>query len=194
MKILKIVTEDYNNVEPFLNGDSEYVSEKEGLIELVVGYDLAKEKGASILEHKLDKNKYWTFLPREKRYIFKEHVKTLIKEGYENFIGKIKLKTLDPIRYESEKTFLSTISKAIQEGTGYLYSDKLYVYKKGILYHINMGLLDFMSWDIRDNIIDMVNMIDVDLENYKEDLKYIEEKYIPYLVYAEENNIIGELC
>lgn len=191
MKILKIITEDYSNVELFLNGNSDYVSEEEGLIELVVGYDLAKQNGASILDHKLSDNRYWTFLPREKRDIFKEHVNNLIEKGYEDFIGKIKLKNLDPIKYDSENSFLSIINKAIQGGTGYLYSNKLYVYKDGVLYHIDMGLLTFMSWDIENKIIDMVNLINVNLEDYKEDLKHIEEKYIPYLIYAKENNIIS---
>jgi hypothetical protein len=192
VKILKIITKDINDVMPFLNGHTDYVSEDEGIIELVVGYGLAKEMGASILNHQLDKNKYWTFLPREKRTIFKEHIENLIKEGYNNLVGDVRLKNLDPIKYETPEIFLKSIEKAIRGGKGYLYSDRLYIYN-GLLYHIDMGLLEFMSWDIKEDIVRMIDNTDVNIEDYKDDLKYIDKKYIPYLIYAKENTISSNL-
>jgi hypothetical protein len=192
VKILKIITKDFNDVSPFLNGHSNYVSEEEGVIELVVGYDLAKEMGANILNHELGENKYWTFLPREKRSIFSKHVEDLIKLGYEKLIGGVTTKNLDPIKYSGPDLYLKSIEKAIREGKGYLYSDRLYVYN-GNLYHIDIGLLKFMSWDIMDDIIGMIDNVDVNIDDYKEDLKYIDRKYIPYLIHAKENIISSDV-
>jgi len=192
MKIIKIITKDIGEVMPFLNGHTDYVSEEEGIIELVVGYDLAKEMGASILNHEMGENKYWTFLPREKRKIFKDHIEDLVKLGYKNLVKGVRLKNLNPIKYETPDIFLKSIEKAISGGTGYLYSDRLYVYN-GNLYHIDMGLLKFMSWDIEDKIVEMIDNVEVELENYKEDLKYIDKKYIPYLIHAEEDIISSDV-
>jgi hypothetical protein len=131
-------------------------------------------------------------LPREKRTIFKEHIENLIKEGYNNLVGDVRLKNLDPIKYETPEIFLKSIEKAIRGGKGYLYSDRLYIYN-GLLYHIDMGLLEFMSWDIKEDIVRMIDNTDVNIEDYKDDLKYIDKKYIPYLIYAKENTISSNL-
>ncbi len=193
MRILKITTKDYSEVQPFLNGLEKYTSKDGGIIEVVVGYDLAKEMGASILNHELGENTYWTFLPREKRDIFKNHIKDLIKKGYKKLIKDIRVKNLNPINYDTPESYLKSIEKAICGGTGYLYSDRLYVYK-GVLYHIDMGLLNFMSWDIENKIVEMINLIDINEENYQDDLEYIDKKYIPYLVDAKKDHISSNIC
>lgn len=192
MKIIKIITENMDEVIPFLNGSTNYVSEDEGLIELIVGWSLAKEMGASILDHKISENKYWTFLPREKRTIFQEHIKEFITLGYSNLIKEIKTKTLNPINYNTPDIFLKSIEKAIRGGTGYLYSDRLYIYTD-MLYHIDMGLLDFMSWDIKNNIIEMIKITEINLRDYEDDLQFIDMKYIPYLINAKESNISSHI-
>ena len=192
MKIIKIITEDINNVTPFLNGSTNYVSEEEGLIELVVGWTLAKEMGASILNHKISEGKYWTFLPREKRTIFQQHIKEFITLGYNNLIKDVKIKNLNPIKYDTPDIFLKSIEKAIRGGTGYLYSNRLYVYIDR-LYHIDMSLLDFMSWDIKNNIIEMIKIAEIDLRDYEDDLQFIDMKYIPYLINAEKSNISSHI-
>ena len=46
-----------------------------------------------------------------------------------------------------------------------------------------------MLWDIKDKIVEMIDEIEVNLDDYQQDLKYIDRKYIPYLVDAKENNI-----
>lgn len=191
MKIVKLTTKDINDVKPFLNGYEKYISEEEGFIEVIVGYDLAKEKGASILKHHLSDDRYWTFLPREKRDLFKEHIGTFIEEGYQKLIDGIEVENLDPIEHQTPESYLKSIEEVIRGCKGYLYSDRLYVYSEK-LFHIDMGLLDFMSWDIKKDVVDMIDNVDVDIDNHKDDLKYIDKKYIPYLIHAEENNISSD--
>ena len=66
----------------------------EGVIEIIVGWDLAKEKGASILNHKIKENFYWTFSPREKRKVFEEHINSFLIEALEEIVSKIKINNL----------------------------------------------------------------------------------------------------
>jgi hypothetical protein len=190
MKILKIITEDKELLKQFMTPNMSF---DEGVIEVIVGWGLAKEMGASILNHKISDNKYWTFLPREKRKMFEENIKEFVEVGYKKLIEGVSIKNLNPIKYETQEKFLNSIEKAISGGKGYLYSDRLYVYN-GRIYHIDMGLLDFMLWDIKDNIIEMVEIIDVNLKDYEEDLKYIDIKYIPYLIDAKKDYISSDVC
>ena len=62
MNLIKITTEDKNLIKPYM---TDIMSYDEGLVEIIIGYDLAKEKGATILNHKIKENVYWTFSPRE---------------------------------------------------------------------------------------------------------------------------------
>ncbi len=51
MVLIKITTEDKNFKKPYMTNIMSY---EEGLIEIIVGYELAKERGASVLNHKLN--------------------------------------------------------------------------------------------------------------------------------------------
>jgi hypothetical protein len=57
-----------------------------------------------------------------------------------------------------------------------------------------MGLLDFMSWDIDDEIRNILNIKKLNDSEYKEYSKYIDSKYIPYLIDAEENTFSRDVC
>lgn len=161
----------------------------DGLLDIVVGWELAKEMGASILNHKINEKTYWTFLPREKRKIFEEQIKDFIKLGYTSLIKDILLENVDPINFETKDSYLKHLSDVISGKTGYLYSGRLYIYCGKKMYHIDLNLLDFMLWDIKDNIVEMIDEIEINLEDYREDLRYLDRKYIPYLIDAEEDNI-----
>ena len=50
MKLIKITTNDTDMVKPYMDATMSF---DEGIVEIIVGWDLAKENGASILEHKL---------------------------------------------------------------------------------------------------------------------------------------------
>jgi len=194
MKVLKIITKDFTEVEPFLGNNKKYVSTEEGYINLIVGWDLAKENGAKILNHKINENTYWTFLPREKRDLFKKHISDFIKKCYDDLTSEVKIKNLNPLEYEEIKVFLSFIKKQLSGGTTYLYSDKLYTYKNNTIYHIDLGLLQFIGWDIIPDIMEISNPIKINEKDFKDDLKYLNKKYIPLLVNAKENLIISNVC
>ena len=187
MKLIKITTNDKEIVKPYLN---EIMSYEEGLIEIIIGYELAKERGASILNHKLNENTYWTFSPREKRKLFQEHLNSFLKESLDNIVSKIKVKDLSPISFKSEDDYLNFVIEHIKGCDGYLYSDRLYVYCGDIIHHIDIGLLKFMSWDIINKI-----KILIKIKDYKElpsQLKNVDLKYTPYLD-AKKDNISSNI-
>ncbi len=162
----------------------------EGIIEIIVGWDLAKENGASILEHKLKENTYWTFSPREKRKLFKQHLKEFLDDFFNKTISKIEIKNLNPLNFKSEEDYIKYIMQHIRGCEGYLYSDKLYVYCGNTIHHIDVGLLKFMSWNIISKIKTLIK-----LKENKEipDLpKNLDIKYIPYLN-AEKSNISSNI-
>ena len=158
----------------------------EGLIEIIVGWDLAKENGAKILEHKLNKNTYWTFSPREKRKLFKQHLNEFLDDYLNDIISNIEIKNLNPLGFKSEEDYLKYITKSIRGCEGYLYSDKLYVYCDDTIHHIDIGLLNFMSWNIINKIKSLIKLKEnKEIPNLP---KNLDTKYIPYLN-AEKNNI-----
>jgi hypothetical protein len=74
MKLLKLNSGDFD-LSLFLSDEHrEYISEEGGILNIIVGWGLAKSMGASIRNHKIDDNTYWTFLPTEKRNRKKENL------------------------------------------------------------------------------------------------------------------------
>lgn len=188
MGLIKITTNDKDLVKSYMTN---IMSFDEGIIEIVVGWDLAKQRGATILKHKLGKNIYWTFSPREKRKVFEEHIKTFLDESIEELISEIKINNLDPLKFKNKEEYLNQIKRSVQGCDGYLYSERLYVYCGNLIYHIDVGLLNFLSWDIIKEIKNLLNV-----KEYKEiplELKNLDIKYIPYLN-AKKNNFISDIC
>lgn len=187
MKFVKITTNEQDLVSRYINDTMSFDS---GIIEIIVGWDLAKERGANILNHKIGKNAYWTFSPREKRKIFETHIKSFIKEGIEGIIKGVKINNIDPLKFNNQEDLIKSLKKSIHGCDGYLYSDRLYVYCGEIIYHIDIGLLNFLSWDIIDEIKNLLNIKEYD--KIPKGLKYLDIKYIPYLN-AKKSNIISNL-
>lgn len=188
MDLIKITTEEKNLVKNYMN---DIMSFDSGIIEIIVGWDLAKERGANILNHKISKNTYWTFSPREKRKIFEEHMKSFVKEGIEGIISDVKINNLNPLEFKTEDNFLQHLKESVQSCDGYLFKNRLYIYCDRKIYHIDMGLLTFLSWDILSKIENIIKM-----KEYKKIPKVLGDfdiKYIPYLN-AKEDNITSDLC
>lgn len=167
---------------------------KDGVTNLIVGWSLAKEFGASIRNHKISDNVYWTFSSTEKRKEYETFMEEIYSIAYNNLIKDIKIKNLNPLDFETKEEYLNEVLRISELGKGYLYEDRLYIYKEGVINHIDVGLLDFMSWDIINNILGKIELIEDSIENFKEDLKYLDIKYIPYLIYAKQNDIISNFC
>lgn len=181
MNIIKITTDDIDLVKPYMN---DIMSFDNGLIEIIVGWDLAKSKGASILNHIINDTTYWTFSPREKRKIFEEHLKTFLEDSLENMTSKIKINNLNPLDFSTEKDYLNYVKENVVGCDGYLYSNRLYIYCGKTIHHIDMGLLSFISWDLKDKITELIT-----LKKYEElpkNLGKIDIKYIPYLNAKED--------
>jgi len=183
MKLIKIITNDVDMVKPYMTPTMSF---DEGIIEIIVGWDLAKENGAKILEHKLKENKYWTFSPREKRKLFQQHLNEFLDDSLNDIISKIEIKNLNPLGFKSEDDYLKHITKRIRGCDGYLYSNKLYIYCGSVIHHIDIDLLNFMSWNIINKIKFLIKLKEnKEIPNLP---KSLDIKYIPYLN-AEKNNI-----
>ncbi len=188
MKLVKITTNDIELVKPYM---TEVMSFDDGIIEIIVGWDLAKNKGGSILNHKIKENLYWTFSPNEKRKVFEEHINSFLHEALNEIITNIKINNLNPLEFETRWDYLNFVKGNVTGCDGYLYSNRLYIYCGNIINHIDLSLLSFMSWDIIDEIKQLITM-----KEYNEIPKIIGDidiKYIPYLN-AKKNNISSDIC
>lgn len=161
---------------------------------LIIGWELTKTlcPEASILRKKIKDNLYWTFSPTEKRSVFENDLKKYIDKSYKDYIKNIKFYNIDPIIYK-----INTIDELLGKlsivagGFTYLYVNKVvYVYHNFIIYSIDLELLDFIGFDrkiILSSLKETTNFSDCDweLKNFKNELKYLDIKYLPYLIYKD---------
>ena len=99
---------------------------------------------------------------------------------------------ISPLNFLNSEQLLNYLLNNFCDINAYLYKESLYLYDKNTIYHIDMGLLSFMSWDIIEKIKDIIKIKEIKKENLKY-LKYLDFKYIPYLIDAKENNIISDV-
>jgi hypothetical protein len=161
---------------------------------LIIGWELTKSlyPEASILRKKIKDNLYWTFSPTEKRSIFETDLKKYINKSYNDYIKKIKFFNIDPIIYKinSNEGLIEKI-KNVAGGFTYLYVNKVvYVYHNFVIYSIDLEQLDFIGFDrkiILSTLKETTNFSDCswELKNFKNELKYLDIKYLPYLIYKD---------
>jgi hypothetical protein len=161
---------------------------------LIIGWELTKTlcPEASILRKKIKDNLYWTFSPTEKRSVFENDLKKYIDKSYKDYIKNIKFYNIDPIIYKIN-TIDELLSKLsiVAGGFTYLYVNKIvYVYHNFIIYSIDLELLNFIGFDrkiILSFLKETTNFSDCDweLKNFKNELKYLDIKYLPYLIYKD---------
>ena len=161
---------------------------------LIIGWELTKTlcPEASILRKKIKDNLYWTFSPTEKRSVFENDLKKYIDKSYKDYIKNIKFYNIDPIIYKIN-TIDELLSKLsiVAGGFTYLYVNKIvYVYHSFIIYSIDLELLDFIGFDrkiILSTLKEITNFSDGEFKNFKfkNELKYLDIKYLPYLIYKD---------
>jgi len=183
--MIRVITNNKSLVEKHL--ESVFSFEK-GLINVYIGWELAKENGASILNKKIDENTYWTFLPTEKRKVFEEDLKLFVKIVIEKIKKEVLYTNIDVLNFKTEEEVLDFLIKNFSNFIGYLYKRRIYFYNDKNVYHLDLGFLNFMSWDILDKLKKIINIKTLEKN------KYLEVKYIPYLIDAKENNIISDFC
>jgi hypothetical protein len=186
MNLIKITTKEENLVKNYMN---DVMSFDEGLFEIIVGWDLAKERGANILNHEINKNTYWTFSLREKRKVFEENFKAFTQKILTDIIKDVKINNINPLHFNNQQEYLKFLKKNIQGCDGYLYVDRLYVYCGNLIYHIDILLLQFLNWEI---VTDIKNLITLkENKEIPKTLKDFDIKYIPYLN-GKKSDIIGD--
>jgi hypothetical protein len=188
MNLIKITTNEETLVKKYMDDSMSF---EKGIIEIIVGWDLAKSRGANILKHKIDKKTYWTFSPREKRKIFEEHIKSFGKEIIGEIINKITINNINPLTFNNVNDLIKHLKGSVRGCDGYLFNDRLYIYCGNTIYHLDMGLLNFLTWDISDHLEEIIT-----LKEYQEKPNFFggfDIKYIPYLN-AKEDDIISNIC
>jgi len=159
---------------------------------LIIGWELTKTlyPEASILRKKIKDNLYWTFSPIEKRSHFENDLKKYIDKSYKDYINKIKFYSIDPIvhKINTVDELLSKLS-IVAGGFTYLYVNKVvYVYHDFVIYSIDLELLDFIGFDrkiILSTLKETTNFFEGELKNFKSELKYLDIKYLPYLIHKD---------
>jgi len=155
---------------------------------IIIGWDLTKTlfPDTSILSKKIKENIYWTFSPIEKRSVFEDDLKKFIEKSYKDFVKDIKFYDIDPILFKVNNIseYLEKI-KIVANGFAYLYVNKIvYVYNNFTVYSIDLELLDFIGFD-REVVLSLLKesttFFEVDLKKFKNELKYLDIRYIPYL-------------
>lgn len=174
-----------------------------GLPTLVIGWELTKSlyPQASILKKEITDNVFWTFSKSEKRTIFEKDLNEFIKKSYEDYVKNIKHTNIDPIIYKIKDTEeLINKIKAVAGDFAYLYVNKVvYVYNNFNIFSIDLEQLDFIGFDkekvlneLEENIIYFEKKNK--LINFKDELKYLNIKYIPYLMFKDATkNITSSL-
>lgn len=186
MDLIKITTEEKSLVKKYMN---DIMSFDEGLFEIIVGWDLAKKRGANILNKKINQTTYWTFSLREKRKVFEEDLNTFTQQFLTDIIKDVKINNINPLQFDLQKEYLNFLKSNIQGCNGYLYNDRFYVYCGSLIYHIDISLLQFLKWEIVEDIKNLITL----KENIEipKTLKDFDIKYLPYLN-GKKSDIVGD--
>lgn len=186
-----------------LTMDEYLKSNSNDLPTLIIGWDLAKTNfdKASILKKKISDGLYWTFSTSEKRGVFEDDLKKFIKRSYDDLVKGIKYFNIDPINYKINSTEeLLEKMKSLAGGFAYLYSDKVvYVYHNFNLFSIDLDQLDFIGFE-REKVLSRLKedtiFVKNEEKNFKNELKYLNIKYIPYLMFkdATKNTTSSLIC
>lgn len=202
-----ISSESITGIPPNFNilSTEEYLkADSNDLPTLIIGWESAKTNfdKASILKKKISNGLYWTFSTSEKRGVFEEDLKKFIKRSYDDFVKGIKHFNIDPINYKINSTEeLLEKMKSLAGGFAYLYSDKVvYVYHNFNLFSIDLDQLDFIGFD-REKVLsklkeDTILFVKNEDKNFKNELKYLNIKYVPYLMFkdATKNTTSSLIC
>ncbi len=170
---------------------------------IIIGWELTKKlfPEASILKKKIKDGVYWTFSNSEKRSVFEKDLNSFIKKSYEDYVKNIKFLNIDPIIYKIKDTDeLVDKIKAVAGDFAYLYVDKVvYVYNNFNIFSIDLEQLDFLGFD-RKKVLNELEKSITNFEkknkllNFKNELKYLDIKYIPYLMFRDATkNITSSL-
>jgi hypothetical protein len=167
--------------------------ENKELPTIIIGWGLTKENfnKASILNKKISDNLYWTFSTEEKRGVFENDLKKFIKKSYDDFIKGLKYFNIDPIIYKINNTEeLIEKIKSLSGGFAYLYLNKVvYIYHNFNLFSIDLNQLDFIKFDrnvVLNVVKEIMNFFNNEMEKeFKNELKYLDIKYLPYLIYRD---------
>jgi len=172
---------------------------------IIIGWQLTKTlfPEASILKKKIKDNLYWTFSTTEKRNNFEIDLKKFIEKSYKDFIKGIKFLNIDPIIHKINNTDELILKiKNLATGFAYLYDDKVvYVYHNSIIYSIDLEQLEFIGFDRTKVFDELKNTMELDtdiktLHKFKNEIKYLDIRYIPYLIFknATKNITPSHIC
>jgi hypothetical protein len=158
---------------------------------LIIGWEETKKlfPETSILRKKIKDNLYWTFSTTEKRTVFENDLKKFIDKTYKDFIKKIKFQNIDPIilKINTEEELITKIKK-ITKSFAYLYDNKVvYIYNDFIIFSIDLEQIDFVGMDrkiILSSIKDIFDFVE-NKDDYKNELRYLDIRYLPYIKYKD---------
>ena len=192
MKIANIVTSNSLEVDDNINIVESIDDVIEGLPTLVTSYKWVTENydDYDVYDKKLNDKLYWTFAKTERRDIFFDDVDDFINIANKELVANIDYIFVDPILLK-----LSVIKKIIKKlyslsnKVSFKYMDMIYVYGDGLIFGIDLNLLNFIGINVERVENKIKKNSNVFLENdeifieYKSNMERLNDsvKYIPYL-------------
>lgn len=171
---------------------------------LIIGWRNTKKEfdnKVSILSKKINDKLFWTFNPTERLQDFNEDIDKFVELLTTDFIKNLKYELLDPIILNKKTTdeFLIELPKIID--ITYINDEMIYFLSNKIVYGLDLNVLNFLNF----NKVEIVKYIEniskkIIFETYDDNgciYRYNKifkmnnlEKYIPYIVYNDENSLI----
>jgi len=165
-----------------------------GLPTLIVGYELVDKlfPEFDITNISLGDDMYWTFKRTERRDQYEADLSWFICKAYQTHMKSVSYVFVDTIQYDSKKLWkivrkIASLSHVIT----YINEEMVYLYGDGIIFGIDLKLLDYMGLNtvkIKQKILDISNVFlegNKILIEYKNIVEALDNKvrYIPYLFY-----------
>jgi len=164
---------------------------------LIIGWEKARDlfpEDFSSIEKNIKDEIFWTFKLIEKRNEYEIDLETFINYCFEYTVKNIEYIFIDPIQFRL-KTIKKIIDKikSIDNLVSFQHGDTLFIYGEGIIFGIDLHLLDFYFDIKKDKLKSKIKTLckgtlldDEILIKYKDYLARLDSiKYIPYLHHIE---------
>lgn len=167
-----------------------------GLPTLIVGFDIAVKHfpDLDVITRKASENVFWTFKRTEKREIFEEDIYNFTRFAYRALTDSLTYFFIDPIQL-STKSIKRLLKKlyGLTNPITYRHDDMVYIYGDGIIFGLDLTLLQFINLKVEKIISKLLIKSQVFLDKnqifieYKKRVENLDNqvKFIPYLYSIE---------
>lgn len=175
-----------------------------GLPTLIIGFDIAVKHfpDLDVITRKATNDIFWTFKKNQKREIFEEDLYNFIRFSYKRITDSLRYYFIDPLQlnYKLIKRLLIKLY-GLSNPISYQHDNMIYIYGDGIIFGLDLTLLEFINLKIdkiikkisvKSNVFLNKNQIFIEYKNKVENLDN-QVKYIPYLYQLKTNGYFNNV-